>query len=226
MLKKFEELNRVIDKLNTDKTKADAQKEVWEKKLNESISEYAKKYGVDLSGKNIAEIKNKLSAEVNEVEAKAKKDYEYAMSIVSLIQSGDIEGAWKIIGVESPNNEEIVQEEVADVVIPRVEDGLQSVEDVIDELDDSDFLGEGATIEVEEDEEDEEEVVKENTPVSFKPQAFAPLSFDDDDDEDEFIVQKSEEVKKPGGLVMDDEDDDDDGFGGFGSILSGSKFQV
>lgn len=229
MLKKFEELNRTIDKLNTEKTKADAQKEVWEKKLKESIQRYKEVYGVDLSGESFGVIKAKLTKEVEQVESKTVAEYEKAQKIVSLIQSGDIKGAWKEMGVETEEDKALENFLKAEEEAQNSEqEVLQGVEDVISELEDSDFLGaEVSDEEIEDngdfyvDEDDEEEVPVKKEEV--KKPVFSPISFDDEDDDD-FIAQPTEDSGKSTGIVIDDDEDDEDSYGGFGDILSGSKF--
>lgn len=238
MIKEIERLNREIDRIMTEKTKADAQKEVWESRLVESIKGYAKDYGVDLSGKDLVEIKKKLVAETNTIEAKTKEEFERASKIVKLINEGDIKGAWKILGVnidevENKENEEVVQEKTG------VE--VQSAVAAIEEMDDNSFYGESF------DEEEEEDYIESNDPVNFNTsikntEASEFNSFfmeDDEEEEDEFVIPNTRDISsvehkqfniKPSqsstssSFVM--EDDEEDEFGGFGSILSGSKFKV
>lgn len=238
MIKEIERLNREIDRIMTEKTKADAQKEVWESRLVESIKGYAKDYGVDLSGKDLVEIKKKLVAETNTIEAKTKEEFERASKIVKLINEGDIKGAWKILGVnidevENKENEEVVQEKT-DVEV-------QSAVAAIEEMDDNSFYGESF------DEEEEEDYIESNDPVNFNTsikntEASEFNSFfmeDDEEEEDEFVIPNTRDISsvehkqfniKPSqsstssSFVM--EDDEEDEFGGFGSILSGSKFKV
>lgn len=238
MIKEIERLNREIDRIMTEKTKADAQKEVWESRLVESIKGYAKDYGVDLSGKDLVEIKKKLVAETNTIEAKTKEEFEKASKIVKLINEGDIKGAWEILGVnidevENKENEEVVQEKTG------VE--VQSAVAAIEEMDDNSFYGESF------DEEEEEDYIESNDPVNFNTsikntEASEFNSFfmeDDEEEEDKFVIPNTRDISsvehkqfniKPSqsstssSFVM--EDDEEDEFGGFGSILSGSKFKV
>lgn len=240
MIKEIEKLNREIDRIMTEKTKADAQKEVWESRLVESIGNYNKEYGVNLSGKDLAEIKKKLVAETNIVEAKTKEEYEKSLQIVNLINEGDIKGAWKVLGVDidAVNNqtEEEPQEEVQETKIP-VPTGNQSIQgatEVVEEMEDEDFFGESF-----EDEEPIQEVkpqmqvnkkVVEASKGATVAKTFNPFVMEDDDDEeDEFVIPNTETSNSSnksttGSLIMEDDEDDD--FGGFGSILAGSKFKV
>lgn len=277
LLKKIEELNKTIESLMVKKTKADAQKEVWENRLNESIQHYKDEYGVDISGKSFSEVKSKLAEEIKKVENQTTEEYEKAQKIVSLIQNGDIRGAWRELGVDLDAKAE--EEEVAETVLEDEgsdeQEELHGVSEVFEELEDLDNLGDedfygsedSGDIYVEEDDEDEEdaegglesflggssggmvgvsEKVEEPTPAPaavVKPPVRQPIMWDDDDDD--FVTQPSVEVKpekkaqnsakpvkesvakKPTvGISFDDDSDDDDLFGGFGDILSGSKFKV
>lgn len=243
MLQKIEELNKTIEKLMVEKTKADAQKEVWETKLKEGIKEYKEKYGVDLTGKTFAEMKAKLTKEIKAVEGKTQEEFEQAQKIVSLIQSGDIKGAWKLLGVNIDEQEK-VEEVVEETPAEKQQEELQGVSSVVDELDgisDDDFLGEDAQdgdfFVEEEDEEDgatdsfgssfdEDDKVKEEVKEEVEEKAeenkpkpmFGGISFEDDDDDDDFIAQDTKED--------DDDYDVDSDFGGFNNILKGSKFEV
>lgn len=240
MIDKIEKLNKEIDRLMTEKTKSDAQKEVWENRLVESIKAYKNEYGVDLSGNSLADIKEKLSSEINIVETKTKEEFEKSSMLVNLINSGDIKGAWEVLGV---NINEVKKEEVKQVEETKVE----SAKEVINELDnveDEDFYGFDGT-----DDEDMSDSTfnTEKSSVGINPiNKFAIFNFDDE--EDEFIMpstssknntmvlndddeEKDEFVNntnttKGNTMILDDDDEKDDNFGGFGNILSGSKFQV
>lgn len=214
MLNEIEKLNKRIERINTEKTKADAQREVMEKRLTECISDYAKKYGVSLNGKNLKEIKEKLAKEVNLVEAKTKEEYEKASNIVNLIESGDIKGAWKVLGVDiEETEEEVTVEEIK-------ENGLKSAMETMSDLDDDMFFGSGSA--------DVEESKKEDKKPMFSL----------DDDEDDFISPSVKETKQKDSFVVEDDDEDDTGgfvleddeeddpYGGFGDILKGSKFSI
>lgn len=205
MIKEIERLNREIDRIMTEKTKADAQKEVWESRLVESIKGYAKDYGVDLSGKDLVEIKKKLVAETNTIEAKTKEEFERASKIVKLINEGDIKGAWEILGVnideiENKENEEVVQEKTG------VE--VQSAVAAIEEMDDNSFYGE--SFDEEEEEEEDEFVIPNTRDISSV-------------EHKQFNIKPSQSSTSSSFVMEDDEEDE---FGGFGSILSGSKFKV
>lgn len=231
MIKEIEALNAKIDKLMTEKTKADAQKEVWENRLLESIAQYEASYGVKIKGEtlNLKDIKSNLKKEIEEVEKETAREYEKSQKIVSLIEQGDIKGAWKMLGYDIDEKEE-VEEVVEDEEVVSEDTKLQGVQEAvddvegIDDVDDSDFFGRGFSDDSDEEDEFVTENYVESEPVK-KPEKKVPtFSFEDDDDDDYAIPTKKS-------MTMDDdsdEEDDDDfgGFGGFGSILKGSKFEV
>lgn len=244
MIDKIEKLNKEIDRLMTEKTKSDAQKEVWENRLVESIKAYKNEYGVDLSGNSLADIKEKLSSEINIVETKTKEEFEKSSMLVNLINSGDIKGAWEVLGV---NINEVKKEEVKQVEETKVE----SAKEVINELDnveDEDFYGfdgkdndgdmsdstfntekssvginpinKFATFNFDDEEDEEDEFITPSTSTTSKENTMV---LNDDEEEDEFVNNSN--TPKGNTMILDDDDEDDD-FGGFGNILSGSKFQV
>lgn len=223
MIKKIEALNKDIDRLMKEKSRLDGQRETYEKNLLESISKYAEKYGVDLSGKSFADIKSKLSAEIKKVEEQTAMEYERSQKLVSLINSGDIKGAWKELGVDldEEKTEESHYEELQGVA--------EAISDVEEEISDDDFFGTS----VEDDEEledgdffvedDEEDVKKDEVSSNSVKPVFGGISFDDEDDD--FLTPKTVNKEEP---EVDDEDEEDgfSSFGGFGGILAGSKFDV
>ena len=227
LLEEVEKLNKEIEKLMTEKTKADAQKEVWKAKLKESMTEYKKVYGVDLMSDSISSTKLNLEAEYKKVESEIKEEYEKAQTVVELINEGKINEARQVMGLvqEEGVAEEQVEEKAEEAVETKSEPELQGATEVYEELenaDDDDFFGkiDDSDLEEEEEKEEEKEEVHEQQEVREEPKQegakpFQSISFDDDDDDD-FVVQNSEEH-------TGDFDANDD-FGGFGGILKGSKF--
>jgi len=219
MINEIEKLNKEIERLMTEKTKADAQKEVWNNRLVESIQAYKETYGVDLSGKDLSEINEKLSKERHIVETKTKEEFNKSVKIVNLINAGDIKGAWELLGGE-PNTITDVgtlpQQEVPKETSVPVQGAIEAVE----EMEDDDFYGEEFV------ESTPVETVKKVNPINpiqenKKPNPFQfAINDDEEDEEDEFVSPSTQNT-----ISMDDDDDDED-FGGFGGILAGSKFQV
>lgn len=237
MINKIAELNKKIEKLMVEKTKADAQREVWSNKLLESIKAYENKYGVDLSGDSLDVIKEKLSAEISKVEKETLKDYEKAQKVVSLIEQGNIKAAWNCIG-ELPNeeisvggNEEVSTpvHEVAEEPVRPVRPVQQDTQSVVKPVNRNSALADAVGSQVVEPPKFEGFLEEEEDDNKWG-------TLEDDEDEDGFYGSEPVQENKGasdfinsingGGTPVIEEDDDDLDFGGFGSILKGSKFKV
>lgn len=219
MIKEIESLNKEIKRLMTEKTKRDAQKEMLKNNLQQASKEYKEKYGVDLQGENFEEFKEKLLQEKAKVEAKAKEEYELASKLVELINANDIVGAWKVLGVDLKEEEKQVDSS---------EVSVNNQEQVIEDSEDNEFLGEeefdSETGDIEDTEFLGEEEVNNGVEETSKSQGGNPPQFIiDDEDDDDFIVQP---IDKDEFIIQSTEEDSSDSFGGFGSILSGSKFKL
>lgn len=237
LIKEIEELNKKIDRLMVEKTKSDAQSEVWSNRLNDSIKEYNKLYGVDISGNSLGEIKEKLTKESRVVEEVTRKEFEQAQKIVALVEEGDYVGARKLAGEEVEEVQEPIQE-VEEVVEPVVSNKLEGAVNVVEEMNEDDFYGvfsdedeteKSPIIEVDESDEveDEQPLGLNGKAKPVNPFARGVFKFDDEDEEeDEFVTPNSVEAPKKSENKFVMEDDEEDDFGGFGSILSGSKFKV
>ena len=222
MIKEIESLNKEIKRLMTEKTKRDAQKEMLKNNLKQASKEYKEKYGVDLQGDTFEEFREKLLQEKAKVEAKAKEEYELANKLVELINANDIVGAWRILGVDLQEEEK--QVDSSEVSANNQEQVIEDTEDI----EDNEFLGEEEFDSETEDIEDteflgEEEVDSGVEETSKSQGGSLPQFIIDDDDEDDFIVQP---IDKDEFVIQSTEEDSSDSFGGFGSILSGSKFKL
>lgn len=208
MLKEIEKLNNEIDRLMTEKTKADAQKEVWENRLCESIIAYKNEYGVDLSGGSLDEIKTKLQDELEKVESKTKQEYNKAVTLINLINEGSIAEAWKIINGGNEVKEAPSVNEVNNISNPETVKPIVNVKESVVEtpsadtvapmVSDEDFYGEGT----EEDSETVEVVGSEKSaPNNFIN--FGAFSMVEDDDDEELVINN----KSPF-TIEDDEDEE------------------
>lgn len=246
-IKRIESLNKDIEALNTKASKAEAQREMLKKNLMDSIKKYEDAYGVDLSGDSMVEIKKKLKAEYKKVYQDVEKEADLADKVIRAINTGDVALARELLGYEEeeetqedPELEEVeVEEKKEDAPEEKVEQPvkLEKVEDAFFGLEDKEegkaekapFFG----FEDEEDGEDEfvtqptveskPKGVKSTKTKEVSPNLMSPPSFVvEDDDEDE-----SPESLVFGGLTPDEEDEDEDEedfYGGFGSVLAGTKF--
>ena len=258
MLKKIEALNKRIASLNTEKTKADAQRGVWEKRLLEGLEAYNNKYFTNLPCSGVKAIRKELARELNEVERKTTEEYNKSLEVVLALEKGDIEKAYKLLGMEvySDEDEEVAVDssEVEGVCEnPTIEDGvkLQSVNSVVEELEDSDFMGSSVK--------STDSILNSNkskptgsemsniysddlvlpavnlSKTGSKPAVSRSKVFiveEDDDDEVVVPVNRAKPVVgdgtgNKGNLYIEEDDEEDlDPYGGFSSILKGSAFKV
>lgn len=251
--KKVKELNARIEEIRDQRTRAETRKETLLGQLKGQIKEYEKLYGIKLSGEGYSGVEKAISGEMARVSKEIQKEYDLKVSVVEAIDSGNIDEAFRLLGMENPNK---VSEE-------DVEDGVDG-----DRVELADADGDQPT-----DAEYEEDAAKMgkksgkqsgkqgNNSVSLNTQSaeevfdefngddddegfgFDGFEFDDPDDEDTddyagptgpSVVKKSGKTSKSGkntgnvatdlgGLGIEFDDDDDDF--GFGDILSGSKFE-
>lgn len=213
MVQEVQLLNKKIENINVQRTKAEARVEMLKKQLTQGISEYKKTYGVDLSDKSFPKLSGKVTAELSKVSGDIKAEYELKEKVVNAIEEGRYDDAYKLLGIESDSADEI--EDVAEVTEVVQEEVAVEEDDV--ELD---FGDEEEDMSVEDEEEinfgvvlDEEEVEEEavsteDTVIKGQGALEAVMEMTVEDDEDEIGIPSME--------------DDDFGFGG---ILQGSKFQ-
>lgn len=231
----IEALNKTIKKLNSDKIKAEAQKEMHLKRLKELLANYNKQYGIDLNGKTMSLTKKSLERELESVTTEVSEEYELATKVITLINSGDIAGAKHLLGTNDV--EEDLECEVEEVLEEEeVEEEVEcEVEEILEEVVEEDLEEEVLEEEVEEESEEdlEEEVFikprkavipKKTTTTTKKPVILLP------DDDDEPIIMKEKKLAKEsinkGGMndIDFNLDDDDDDLLGFATMLKGTKF--
>lgn len=99
MLEKIDLLNKKIDALMRERNRIEAQKDVYEEKLNSSIAKYREDYGTNLVGSDFSSTKENITNAFLEVSEKVNKEYELAQKVVSAIDSGDIDLANSLVGV-------------------------------------------------------------------------------------------------------------------------------
>lgn len=165
----------------------ESKRELLVETLNKQVAEYKKKTGVDLAGKSVKEIYSKATAEYNKLYEEINAEYETQRKVVDCIESGDIDEAKRLLGmdvdVESEDEEE-----------------TESVEEVVEELE----VGDDFELEVEDSEEedsDEEEMVEEDEDEAVEAEdGFADLEIEEIDLDDLSVepeeVEVTEEPKK------------------------------
>lgn len=96
-------LNKRIEAINAERTKAETRKAIFESQLNEALAEYSSKYGVDLGiGKSFSEIVSAVQDEAKSVGAEISKELALKSRVVTAIESGDFDTAYGLLGMEAP----------------------------------------------------------------------------------------------------------------------------
>lgn len=217
MVQEVQALNKRIEAINVQKTRAEAKTEMLKKQLVSAIDAYEKTYGVVLKDKSFAKLSGKVKAELGKVSGALQSEYDLKEKVVTAIENQQYEAAYRLLGVE-PEAEETAEEiegsteDVAEVGI-NFEEDTEEVNgtplDVDDNAveDDMDFGDIALDVE---DEEVEEEPVKESKPKGK--------------------VKGESAVEAAESMDMSVEEDDElpnvDMDFGFGDMLSGTKFEV
>lgn len=223
--KNVQDLNKRIEKIHTEKTKAETQQEMLSNRLKAELTNYANQFGINLEGKDIKETKRLILEEADKVVKEVEKEYDLKEKVVEAIEGGDYDVAYQLLGIEREIEEE---EEVVETEEDSISD---TTEDLSEEDDDFTFplmtgLSDDETEESEDtsstmelDDDDEEELDEED---------------EESDDDDDGLTLKTGNIEGQGisdafgsmsTLEVEDDDDEDMNFG-FGNILGGSKFGV
>lgn len=212
-------LNDKIERIQVQRTKAETKREVLMSRLESEISKYEKEYGVSLKGDTLKDTIKAISVEQKKVSKGIEEEYNLKSKVVSAIESGNIEEANTLLGIETPINDFDVED-----------------------IEDAEDLDEVSPVE-----DDIKDVPEEEDNFGIDEDEFS-LDDDDAEDEDVFGLSEAEEessekVKTPIGSSVDDtvkeldnDDDDEDIYSGldnvdfddfgFGSILNGTELDV
>lgn len=212
-------LNDKIERIQVQRTKAETKREVLMSRLESEISKYEKEYGVSLKGDTLKDTIKAISVEQKKVSKGIEEEYNLKSKVVSAIESGNIEEANTLLGIETPINDFDVED-----------------------IEDTEDLDEVSPVE-----DDTKDVPEEEDNFGIDEDEFS-LDDDDAEDEDVFGLseveeESSEKVKTPIGSSVDDTvkeldngDDDEDIYSGldnvdfddfgFGSILNGTELDV
>lgn len=234
MVQEVQSLNKKIESINVQRTKAEAKVEMLRKQLAQEVVEYKKTYRVDLSDSSFAKLSGKVKAELSKVSDEIKAEFELKQKVVQAIDEGRYEDAYKLLGIEVEQQVEVSEKISETVVTPtdEIEIGADFGIDLGDDIEVEDKGNDDIKITLDDDDEIE-----------------IPIVEDDDDEVDggvmlDDIGKSSGTGKKPismkgqGALdavesieVVDDEDeisipDMGDNDWGFGDILSGTQFDT
>ena len=108
-------LNNKIENINKERIKVETQMRMLKDQIFKDLKDYSSKYGVDLSGNSLAEISKNISREAKRVRAEVNAEYELKEKIVSLIESGNIDEANKLLGIGVDSGAAGRDEEVSEV---------------------------------------------------------------------------------------------------------------
>lgn len=176
----------------------ESKRELLVETLNKQVAEYKKKTGVDLAGKSVKEVYSKATIEYNKLYEEINAEYETQRKVVDCIESGDIDEAKRLLGMDVDAEEETGAESVGEAV-----EELKVGDDFELEVEDSeeeDFEDEDSEEEALEEEDSEEEDEDEEVEVAEAEDGFADLEIEeidlDDLGEETDEVEVKEEPKK------------------------------
>lgn len=172
----------------------ESKRELLVETLNKQVAEYKKKTGVDLAGKSVKEIYSKATTEYNKLYEEINAEYETQRKVVDCIESGDIDEAKRLLGMD------VDAESEAEVEIDSVEEAIDELEvgdDFELEVDDSeeDDFEEEALEEEDSKEEDEDEADDAAEAVEAED-GFADLEIEEIDLDDIGVEPEEVEVKE------------------------------
>ena len=211
-------LNDKIEKIQVQRTKAETKREVLMSRLESEISKYEKEYGVSLKGATLKDTVKAISVEQKKVSKGIEEEYNLKLKVVSAIESGNIEEANSLLGIETPVNDFDVDdfedtEELKEVT--PVEDDTTNISEETDDfgIDEADFN-------LEDDGEDEDVFGLNEDEEEVTEKAKTPIGSSVDDTVKELDNEEDDEDIYSG---LDNVDFDDFGFG---SILNGTELDV
>lgn len=253
MVQEVQSLNKKIENINVQRTKAEAKVDMLKKQLLSEISAYKAAYGVDLSDKNFAKLSGKVKAELSMVSETIKSEYELKEKVVTAIEGGDYDEAYRLLGIKPEGSEEVESTE------EEIFSGADAEESMNIEMD----FGVDESTSVEEEQltpvKKQDNVVISSSSDTSKSKGKATI--DDLGDFGDLVVEDDDDDESSGGVMLDNEvgmkssskgsnnvgvkgegvldavdsmgvEDDDDGIPsmddetwGFGDILSGTQFQ-
>lgn len=211
-------LNDKIERIQVQRTKAETKREVLMSRLESEISKYEKEYGVSLKGATLKDTIKAISVEQKKVSKGIEEEYNLKSKVVSAIESGNIEEANSLLGIETPINDF----DVEDIEDAEDLDEVSSVEDAtkdVPEEDDNFGIDEDEFSLEDDDTEDEDVFGLNEDEEEVTEKAKTPIGSSVDDTVKE--LDNEEDVDIYSGLDNVDFDDF-----GFGSILNGSELDV
>lgn len=177
----------------------ESKRELLVETLNKQVAEYKKKTGINLAGKSVKEIYSKATAEYNKLYEEINAEYETQRKVVDCIESGDIDEAKRLLGmdvdVESEAEEETESVEEAIEGLKVGDDFELEVEDSEEEESEDLEDYEEETLEEEDSEEEDSEEEDEDEAAEVED-GFADLEIEEIDLDDLSVEPEEVEVKE------------------------------
>lgn len=175
----------------------ESKRELLVETLNKQVAEYKKKTGVDLAGKSVKEIYSKATTEYNKLYGEINAEYETQRKVVDCIESGDIDEAKRLLGMDVEVESEVEEEtESIGEAVEELEVGDDFELEVEDSDEEEDAFEEEDSDEEEIVEEDSDEEVLEEDDEDEEDSGFADLEIEEID-LDDFIVEPEEVEEEP-----------------------------
>lgn len=217
MVQEVQALNKRIEAINVQRTKAEAKVEMLKKQLVAAIGKYNETYGVNLGDKSFAKLSGKVKAELEKVSGALQVEFELKEKVVSAIENQQYDEAYRLLGVvpESDGMEEAsVEDDGSEVTL----DAQQKETSIVEASTEEGYVNFGDIDFGFEDDEDADEagVVEE------EPNASSGSS------QTEKVKGESavDAVESMDMVVEEDEIPNVDMDFGFGDMLSGTKFEA
>lgn len=209
MVQEVQVLNKKIESINVQRTKAEAKVDMLKKQLMNELASYKNTYGVDLSDKNFSKLSGKVKSELAVVTDQIKGEYDLKCKVVDAIDKGDYETAYKLLGVET---EEEVEEEPIKGISTDVDPGKvisieEAIKPVVASFDDDAINNQQVTTGVMLDSEDDFDIGSESGAESGADDSDEYINFGFDDEEEPKKPAKKEDKGEAisGGIVLDDD---------------------
>lgn len=168
-------LNKKIKKINMERVVIESKRELLVETLNKQVAEYKKKTGINLAGKSVKEIYSKATAEYNKLYEEINAEYETQKKVVDCIESGDIDEAKRLLGMDVDAESEVEEE-------------TESVEEAVEELE----VGDDFELEVEDSDEEESEDLEDYEEETLE---------EEDEDEEDEVAEAVEAVEADNGFA-------------------------
>lgn len=173
----------------------ESKRELLVETLNKQVAEYKKKTGVDLAGKSVKEIYSKATTEYNKLYEEINAEYETQRKVVDCIESGDIDEAKRLLGMDVDVESEAEEEtESVKEAVKKLEVG-DDFEFEVEDSEESEDLEDYEEEALEEEDEDEEVEVAE-AEDGFADLEIEEIDLDDLDEKPEEIEEEPKKAKK------------------------------